>query len=209
MPPMSVLGLDWTTRRIDALLRRRMGIVEFTHDPDCVLRIAREPARRALTLSDGVAVRAGDPIVQIHFWNERLPLLPTEGLNAAWTGQMKRRIRYSFQMLADHTEREPWLRDVVAIVAMPTYPRRAGAAQLTRTLTLFGFDAVSYAPGAVYATLDSLLALGMNLAFNPAGIRRHGLTYGRIEVWMSRQKLIGRYGSGRRVGSRKEVVEAS
>lgn len=191
---VSNLDLTWTMRGLDALLRRRFGIEELADDPDCVLRITLEPATRAVSLSDGTPVRVGEPTIQIHFWNEHLPTLPPEGLNAAWTSVMKRRIRHSFGLLADCVDREPRFREVAAIVATPTYPRRSGPVPLSRTLRLFGFDVVDRGGAAIHDRLDSLLVLGLNWAFNPVELRRHGLSYGRIEVWMSRGTLLKRYG---------------
>lgn len=192
-------------RGFDAMLRHRYGISEFADDPDCVLRISLERAARDVALSDGVSVRAGDPIVQIHFWNEHLPVLPPEGLNAAWTGVMKRRIRHSFAMLADHIERDPRYRGVTAIHGAPAFSRRLGPAPLARTLHHFGFDVAvpERAGGSIRDRLDSLLILGMNWAFNPVELRRHGKSYGRIQVWMSRTKLIERHGSRHIVGDMK------
>ena len=195
-------------RGVDAMLRRHLGIFEFCHDPDCVLRISLDRADRPVALADGGAVQVGDPIVHIHFWNEHLPVLPPEGLNAAWTGVMKRRIRYSFAMLADHIEREPRYRGVVAIHGAPAFPRRFGPAALSRTLHHFGFDVVEpdRAGGSIRAWLDSLLILGMNWAFNPVELRRHGKSYGRIQVWMSRRRLLDRYGSRRATDAMRDTM---
>ena len=205
---MSTLDPTWAMRGVDAMLRHRLGIAEFADDPDCVLRISSERAKRDIALSDGVIVRAGDPIVQIHFWNEHLPALPPEGLNAAWTGVMKRRIRHSFAMPADLIERDPRYRGVAAIHGAPAFPRRLGPAALARTLHHFGFDVTvpDRAGGSIRDWFDSLLILGMNWAFNPVELRRHGKSYGRIQVWMSRAKLIERHGPRRGFGDRKANV---
>jgi hypothetical protein len=175
---------------------------KFSADPDCVLRISLEPAGRTILLSDGVAIPAGDPVVAIHFWNEHLPVLPPEGLTAAWTGVMKRRIRHSFELLADYIETEPRFADVAAIHGAPAFPQRFGPVALARTLHHFGFDVMPPEHDlSLHARLDSLLILGMNWAFNPVELRRHGRSYGRIHIWMSRRKLIERHGTRRPIGA--------
>ena len=46
----------------------------------------------------------------------------------------------------------------------------------------------------VHRFFDSVLVWGLVRAFNPSGLRSHGLWHSRIQIWMSRRKFIGRYG---------------
>jgi len=77
---VSNLDLTWAVRGVDAILRHRQGIEEFTDDRHCIFRISTETAGRAAILSDGAAIRPGDPLVQIHYWNEHMPVLPENGI---------------------------------------------------------------------------------------------------------------------------------
>ena len=67
---------SWVVRSVDALLRQCQGIEEFTDDEECVYRVSQAHANRARTLSDGVSIANGQPILQIHFWHEHLRLSP-------------------------------------------------------------------------------------------------------------------------------------
>jgi hypothetical protein len=64
---VAYLDLNRAVRSVDSLLRQRQGIHEFTQDEACIFRLSVEPASRALVLSDGQAVRVGDPVAQQHF----------------------------------------------------------------------------------------------------------------------------------------------
>jgi putative NADPH-quinone reductase len=64
---------------------------------------------------------------------------------------------------------------------------------------LLGFDVVESdggtgIPARIHGFFDSVLVWGLVWAFNPSGLKSHGLWHGRVQIWMSRQKFIGRYG---------------
>ena len=58
--------------RLDALLRHFYRIREFTDDPNCLLRLAMKPASTPLSLSDGTMIMPGDPVGELHLWNDHL-----------------------------------------------------------------------------------------------------------------------------------------
>ncbi len=200
---MPRLDLSWCVRSIDALLRRCHGIEEFTDDAQCVYRVSRTRAKCARTLSDGVSIAAGQPILQIHFWHEHLPAIPKDGPNAAWANVLKRRLRHSYELVADEIEANPRWASIGAIQAEPTFAYRSdGGGSLTRICELLGFDVVDRdggndMPARIHGFFDSVLVWGLVWAFNPSGLKSHGLWHGRIQIWMSRRKFIGRYGGNR------------
>ena len=57
----------------DALLRHLYQIREFTDDPNCLLRLAIKQAGTPLRLSDGTRIMPGDPIGELHLWNDHVP----------------------------------------------------------------------------------------------------------------------------------------
>jgi hypothetical protein len=59
-------------KKLDRLLRRLLGIHEFSREPDCMLRYSRARSESSLTLPNGEKVKTGDPILELHFWNERI-----------------------------------------------------------------------------------------------------------------------------------------
>jgi hypothetical protein len=195
---VSSLDLSWAMKGVDAVLRQRLGIAEFTDDPDCLIRISRVRAPRTIALSAGAAVRPGEPVLHIHLWNEHLPVLPRDGRTASWANLFKRRMRHSLALLAHHIERDADYRDIVAITAAPAFPDRFGPLSLTRVCEHFGWEIVPpeqpHGLRSLHVWLDSLLIWGLIWAFNPAGLRGRGVAHGRIEVWMSRARLLDRYG---------------
>jgi hypothetical protein len=196
---MAHLDLGWAVRGVDSLLRMRQGIEEFTDDPECVLRISINSAGRSLVLSDGTLVREGGPILQLHLWNERLPVLPASGPNAAWANSLKRRMRRSLTILAHHLQGEGRFDTVEAIQAAPAFPSRLGPLQMARIAGHFGFDVVDVSSGRgvtgqIHTVFDSLLVWSLTLAFNPAGLSGKGLLRRRCQIWMSRRKLACHYG---------------
>jgi hypothetical protein len=193
---VTALDLTWPMRRVDAILRRRMGVAEFSGDPECLIRVSRIEAGRALTLAGG-AVRPGDAVLEIHLWNEHLPPIPADGRTASWANLFKRRMRFSLALLARHVAQHPECRHIVAITASPAFPDRIGPLPLARLCEHFGWEIVPprHASDGIHARLDGLLVWLLIWAFNPAGLRDRGVAHRRIEVWMSRARLLERYGA--------------
>ena len=197
---MAYLDLSRAVRSVDSLLRQRQGIHEFTDDETCILRISREFAFRPLRLSDGTELGEGDPVLQLHFWNEHLPPIPAPGPNTAWATMMKRRMHGSLATVARYVANCPELDDVRALHGAPPFGSRLGAAQMVRTGERFGFDVIY--PDAprewrerIHLVFDSMLLWGLAYAFNPAGLKSKGLLRHRYQLWISRRKLLHLYGS--------------
>lgn len=192
---MTNLDLALMMRGVDALLRQRQHIHEFTADNECLFRIAVGEARARLRLSDGTTVGIGDPILELHFWNEHVPAMPAGGPSAAWANLMKRRIRQSLILTALYIEQERALASIVALHGAPPFRSRLGEAQMLRAAKRFGFDLIQPdAPGnwrsAVHEMLDGLLIWALLLAFNPSAQHGHGASRHRYHLWISRQKLL-------------------
>jgi hypothetical protein len=82
------LWLDKLIFELDRVLRRWQSVVEFTHDPDCILRIRVGRLDRDFVLADGTAGRVGERFIDLHLWNEQVPAMPKEGASIAWARQM-------------------------------------------------------------------------------------------------------------------------
>src|SRR5881392_2891925 len=74
---------------LDVALRTCYGVREFTSDPECVLRVGLSPSPRALSLSDGMAIRIGDAVGVLHLWNEHLPRYRRLGPDLGWASLMR------------------------------------------------------------------------------------------------------------------------
>lgn len=190
---------------IDRILRKRHGIREFTSAPDCVLRIAIGRASREIRLSDGTKVEPGDPVGEIHLWNERIPKMSQYGPDMRWGLGFQRLVVKSLGLLADYVEASPEFEHVKAFRAQLGVKGQDGEAKVARLARRFGFERVgrSGRPGfsdRFHRFFDNLYATGLVLAFNPASLRGKGFwRFERPEIWISRKGLLDRYGNAQHV----------
>jgi hypothetical protein len=130
--------------------------------------------------------------LQLHLWNEHVPAMPSVGPSASWANLMKRRMRHSLALVADHVERE--LGDVVAVHGEPPFGSRLGALQMMRTAERFGFDVLqpdgTDMRDRIHEIFDSVLLWGLIMAYNPAAARGKTLVRHRYQLWISRAKLL-------------------
>lgn len=191
----------WAILALDILLRNLQGIYEFSQDPDCVLRIAHGRSRGERVLSDGTAVHTGDPIIELHFWNEHIPRMDASGPDLAWGLRFYRRLRRSLVSLAHYTRQAPDLDGVVAFHGELWFTPESGLQQYAGVLRTLGFDFIPRPPPAnVWQRLarffERLYVWALIWAFNPGSLKsKHLLTFERGELWMSRKTLLQRYGT--------------
>jgi hypothetical protein len=182
-------------RAIDWILRRAYKVRPFCDDRACILRISPGRVRRALRLSDGASLRPGDPLVNIHLWNERLDDLGLD-VPAAWGAVTLHRFRFSLGRLAALlTDGGEW-REVVAVCGELSFV--TGLEKARRFFEPLGFDLFLVdQPGLKIwrpAFWDNLFASWLMWTFNPASLRGKRLgQLVRVEVWMSRDTLLRKY----------------
>jgi len=203
-------------RGLDAVVRRCQGIHEFSHHPDCVLRLALVRNRRDLTLPGAIGLREGDLVGDLHLWNERIPPMPPEGPTLSWAVGLRRRLGRSLEELAAAVECNARYRDIRAFRAVGTFavkgegetPVPLAVAALAERL---GFEMVrDHAGDAVgrsspwtglATAVENLYNLALVWAYNPPSLKTRTLPrLRRVAFWASREGLIERYGgrSGRR-----------
>ncbi|MGH6990506.1 MAG: YkoP family protein [Stellaceae bacterium] len=212
---MTSLDLTWAVRGVDSLLRQRQGIAEIADDPECIFRVSVAVAHHVVTLSDGASIAIGEPVVRLHYWNEHMPAMPRDGPNAAWANLMVGRIRYSLGILAARMAGDRRFAEAEAIQAAPAFAYRFGnAVQLSRICERFGFEVLDLEPrsrlaGRIHDILDGMLIWGLIWAFNPGALKNHGLSHRRIQIWMSRRKLVDLYGGSpaHEPGERKALIK--
>lgn len=101
-------------RALDRHLRERHNIVEFSDDPDCLFRVRLGEAYRDLPLPDGTVSR-GEPIAEVHWWNEHLPPFEEGGTGLKWAVRMRRRFITTHQEMARQIMHNPDWRGVRAV----------------------------------------------------------------------------------------------
>ena len=185
-------------RLLDAILRRAYGVFEFCDDRDCVLRIRLTKASHPLRLSDRV-VRAGDPVLELHLWNEHIPPLPPDGPDMAWAIRTRHMLIHSLHMLARQMENDPHLGSVRAVggitVLLSPGDRPAGE----RLMERLGFT-ITPCPnplGRFGEFWENFYAWCLMWTFNAASLRRRQLIrLRRVGVWMPTEEFLRRYGTG-------------
>lgn len=189
-------------RGLDRLLRRAQGVVEFCDDPQCLFRIQRGYCPRPMRLSDGTALQPGEPIVFFHLWNEHVPPLNAAGADLPWAAKARRMLLHSMRLLAKAVATDPALaeaRAIAGVSALTPLQDESGATQLMRRL---GFDVLPRPPGPLGRFglfWENLYTWALMWTFNMATLRsKQLLRMERNELWMSRRRLLERYGDRRR-----------
>lgn len=185
-------------RGLDARLRRRSGVIEYSSDPDCIFRIELRRLDHAITLSDGTELLPGEEIVQLHFWNERVPQYDGAGATFRWARQFNRMFDRSFRQLSSFLARHDLeaVRGVRADVALGTSEHMD---QVLRFCDHFGFKPVrTSVPATARAHLhrfgENILIGLLILAHNRRAFRMDCLRRSRADVFLPRARLDERYG---------------
>lgn len=139
---------------------------------------------RSIELSNGVHIQKGDPVIELHFRNQAFLEIGEDG--DTWKYMVI--IGQNLQALARWMQSSDFPSEVKAIYGVTLLSR--GAPRLGFTLRL--------RPKTLLTWFDRFFMTGLLVLYNPKGERRllQGTTYGTFpqEAWMSREKLLQRYG---------------
>jgi len=102
---------------LDSWLRRREGVFEYCHEPDCIFRAQLSRLSSDVLLSDGTFGRPGDRVIDLHLWNEQIPAMPIAGYSLAWGCRFNRSFEKSLGELAQSLVSKPELSDINIIRA--------------------------------------------------------------------------------------------
>ncbi len=183
---------------IDRLLRRWYGVYEFSNSDDDLLRISIRAAKAPLTLSDGTRVMPGDPIIDLHIWNERVPFLGALRPSLLWASRARRRIERSLLALARHLEQCDDLDRCVALRAVAIFVSSRTAGKVARIAARYGMTPPLEARRATLG--HGLLAFGLSWACNPDSLVGKRLKPTRYEFWMSSGAFRQRYSHAEAAG---------
>jgi hypothetical protein len=184
--------------RLDRPLRRRRGVFEFSSDPDCIFRAERKRLERPLSLVDGTRLAPADTVIDLHLWNEQVPVLASRGATVSWAGRMNRALDTSLRELARFMRRTPGFEDVRAVRAELTFGTEADTRQLLRICGHYGFQRADDGRhpsrlALAHRQAENMLIALLVLARNPRAFRWSRVNRTRVCVVLPRAALDARY----------------
>jgi len=182
-------------RRLDASIRRQEGIIEFSSSPTCLLRVVVTTAERELCFSDGTHVAPGETIIDLHFWNERLPKA-SSGLG--WGGRFGRALTRSFIDLAAVIDADPRLAGAVAVRGRLAFAGARNPEEMRRFGHWFGFESIEDTgppplSRRLHDAAEDIWLLVLTWTFNPGCLATRQTVRRREDLWISKAKLVERY----------------
>lgn len=187
-------------RALDAYLRRRQGVFVYSEDPACILRLSLAQAQAPMRFAGGATVAPGDPLLVLHFWNERLPVVPPAGPDIGWARTMYRQALASLRMLARYLAQEPQMADVRAVGSDLGGFLTSGALDTGGVFARLGFQvdrprARAGAWGRFVEFWENVYSWALVWTYNPATLRgKTPWTLERFSLWMPREVLEQRFG---------------
>jgi len=163
-----------------------------------MFRAQRGKADCELRLSDGTHVRPGDPVLNLHLWNEHVPAIGPHGIGMAWARETTRRVEVSMIALARHLKWTRGLSDIVAIRGDMRLGTADQDGQLGRLAAHYGFEPAGlgseeFGLAALKRFAENIFICMLVLAANPAALRAPVLRRGHKLVYLSRAALETRY----------------
>jgi hypothetical protein len=184
---------------LDAFLRRRLNIFEYSDDLSCIFRASTHPFEgEPHTFADGETVKPGDPVAELHLWTEHVPLMEAGESPIAWARTMSDAIDGSLQRLAQRFSQPPFV-NAIAIHAEMTQASTPGQSdQLARIMTHYGFEVTPIPPprtlrGRLHRFGENILVSMLVRARTGPALRADTLRRVRQRAIMSRRTLLERY----------------
>lgn len=181
---------------IDWLLRKCNGVFEYCDDPDCVFRVSIGVSKYPLPVPDG-KIPAGMKVVELHFWNEHIPPMPSDGSFISPAVKLRRSVASSAQSLAEAMKNDPRLAGVKAVGGVTplfTPGDNSAAEGIFRRLGFF----VTPHPnplGRLMEFWEEVYAWLLMWAFTPGNQNRRSLRgLRRSDFWISADDFLHLYG---------------
>jgi hypothetical protein len=181
--------------RLDGILCRHYEIFEFSHDQNCILRLQLTHAPHPINLHDTV-VNAGEPIMELHLWNERLPLISSEDLSVSWASHTEHLFIHSLRLVATYISRSPHLVSVCAVGGVTSVIAPEAHTAGVKFMQNLGFTVLPYyRPAGRFGEFwENFYAWWLIWAYNPASLKHCQFFHmQRTEIWMSVDEFQTRY----------------
>jgi hypothetical protein len=125
---------------LDIWLRHWNSVFEYSDDPRCVFRIQISRLDYDINLADGTSAPSGSRIIDLHFWNEHVPLIPHHGPTIAWARQMCFCFKVSLSELGRYLAAHRHLDDISVIRGNSAWGVREQSTQMARLCQYYGFE---------------------------------------------------------------------
>jgi len=193
---------------LDRWLRRREGVFEYCHKPDCILRAQLSRLSSDVLLSDGTFGRAGDRVIDLHLWNEQIPVKPVAGHSLAWGCRFNRRVAKSLRGLVQLLMSKPQLSDINIIRASTNLD------SLQRIAARHGFevirDPVKLSPWQQVHRFGQNILFGLlTLACHSGRARLRKFSRSRQVIYLSRRGLDCKYIAATRGHNHHDIHEVA
>ena len=138
-------------------------------------------------MADGALVRRGDPVGELHYWNEHMPALAERKPALAWALAADRAVRRSLRELAEFVESDPRYREVRAITGEMGGLPIHGARMLAAAGSRLGFEPRPVEPprgpaGRLRRWGEDMLLRLLAWGYNPVSLRRRGARSGAVSA---------------------------
>jgi hypothetical protein len=168
------------------------SVFEYSDDPRCIFRIQISRLACDIKLADGTSAPSGSRIVNLHFWNEHVPLIPKHGPTIAWARQMCFCFKVSLSELERYLAAHRDFDDISVIRGDSAWGASEQSTQMARLCQYYGFEiAADRKPvtitGRAHRMADNILISLMLLALN--GDLGDALHRERVQLFISRKSL--------------------
>ena len=183
-------------RRFDRWLSHVEGVDPFTDDPQCILRIQIGRVDHDLAFP-GQSIRPGSKALFIHFWNERMPVIPDKGADLSYGLKLQRMAAHSLKRIAAHIQDNPALNDVQVIGGITMFVSPGAADGGRASFQHLGFTIFPYprTEGAFGEFWENFYGWWLMWTYNPVSARHRKISdMQRTEFWMTRGKFLERFG---------------
>lgn len=183
-------------RGIDYLLRKLMGIYEPVHDEECLFRLRIRPAHRQMFFPNGRVIHEGEPVVDLHLWNEHFSIFKADRADFAWAIRARRTLIKSFRQVATHLKEIENYQTIRAIVGILSLSINDGKIKGIYLLRRLGFIVVPREAsfGKISNLLENFHARLLHWAFMPLKTNRWITVLQRFEAWILMEEFLKRYG---------------
>lgn len=184
-------------RHFDGWLSRIEHVEPFADGPLIILRLQDSVAAWDIPLTHG-SVRAGSPVIVLHWWNDRLPPISSQGADLDWALQFQRCLLYSLKAAAHHLQNAPATNKVQAVGGNIVQIHLQDSDPGLRLLERLGFTVFPYhrPAGAFGEFWENFYTWLLMWTYNPGTLRSHSLLgLQRNEFWMTRKSFLEKFGA--------------